>query len=91
MIAYAMVLLTAHDDVLKADTIDVQYGTKDYKVCGDMVRAFIRATNHSYYEYPYEDCLAYGLELVPPVLRPIITYLYETLKETIVWDGPEFE
>ena len=89
MIAYAMVLITDRADVLKAKTIDVQYGTKEYQICGDMMRAFIRATSHSYYEYPHEDCLAYGLNLVPPMLQPIIGYLYETLKETIIWNEQE--
>ena len=84
MIAYAMMLITDRADVHKADTIDVRYGTKDYQMCGEMVRAFIRATSHSYYNYPHEDCLEFGLQLVPPMVRPIIEYLYETLKETIL-------
>lgn len=85
MIAYAVVLLTDLEDTKKACTIDVQYGLARLDLCGELVRSFIRATNHAYHDYPFHDCLTLGLETVPPELRPILAYLYETLREVFVW------
>jgi len=86
MIEYAIVLLTDVEDVRKAGMIDVQYGTATLSLCGELVRSFIRSTNHAYHDYPYSNCLAYGLEHIPPELRPILAHLYDTLKEVIVWN-----
>lgn len=86
MIAYAVVLLTDIGDALEAPRIEVQYGTKRLDLCGEVVRAFVRSTNHAYHDFPYSDCLDCGLTLVPPELREIFRHLYNTLKETIVWD-----
>ena len=86
MIEYAIVLLTDLEDIREACRIDVQFGTARLSLDGDIVRAFVKCTNHAYYDYPFDNCLGYGLELVPPELRPIFEYLFETLKETIVWN-----
>ena len=86
MIEYAMILLTDLEDIHEASRIEVRYGTITHNICGEMVRAFVKSTNHAYHDYPFDNCLGYGLELVPPEMRPIFEYLYETLKETIVWD-----
>lgn len=91
MIAYAVMLLTDLEDVEEADTIDVVYGTRKLGLSGVVVRSFVRSTNHAYHDFPYDDCLSYGLSLVPPPLRPIFKYLYETLKETILWDEQSSE
>lgn len=88
MIAYAIVLLTDLEDIFEADRIEVCYGTNTCKIDGEMVRTFVKATNHAYHDFPYSDCLSYGLTLVPPEMRPIFEYLYETLKETIIWNEP---
>lgn len=88
MVAYAIVLLTDMEDVHEACRIEVRYGTITHSICGETVRAFVRATNHTYHDYPNRNCLACGLEFVPPEMRPIFEYLYETLKETIVWTDP---
>ena len=81
-----MVLLTNMEDIHEASRIEVRYGTTTLNICGETVRAFVRATNHTYHDYPLDNCLGYGLSLVPPEMRPIFEYLYETLKETIAWD-----
>lgn len=87
MIAYKVVLLTDIENVLEACTIDIMYGTSKLSLCGEMVRTFVRATNHAYHDYPFDDCLELGLTLVPPELRYILRYLYETLKGEIEWTG----
>ena len=89
MIAYAIVLLTAAADIQRVERIEVQVGTKSCSLDGDTVRAFINCTNHAYHDFPSHDCLAYGLELIPPELREIFAYLYETLKEVFIWNEPD--
>lgn len=86
MIAYTIMLLTEIADIKEAPHIAIQCGTEELHICGDIVRAFVRCTNHAYHDYPFDDCLGYGLELIPPELRSVFAYLYETLKETIVWN-----
>lgn len=86
MIAYAIVLLTDIEDIHKAESIDIMYGTAELSLHGEAVRRFVECTNHAYHDFPYYDCLTAGLEFVPPKLRFIFAHLYETLKETIVWD-----
>ena len=88
MIEYAIVLLTAIEDIHSAERICVQHGTKEINICGTMVREFVKATNHAYHDFPYSDCLTYGLELIPPEMRPIFEYLFETLRETLIWNEP---
>lgn len=89
MIAYAMILLTDLGDIHEACRIEVQYGTRTVSICGETVRAFVKCTNHAYHDHPFGNCLGYGLELIPPEMRPIFEYLYETLKEVFVWDEQE--
>lgn len=85
MIAYAVILLTPIENIHEAQRVLVRYGTTRYSICGEVVRAFVMSTNHAYHDFPYTDCLAHGLTLVPPEMRPIFEYLYETLKEVFVW------
>jgi len=91
MIAYAVVLLTPIENIHEAQRVLVCYGTTNHSICGDVVRAFVMSTNHAYHDYPFDNCLGYGLELIPPEMRPIFEYLYETLKEVFVWNESEFE
>ncbi len=86
MIAYAIVLLTDIADIRTAERIKIQIGTRVGCMDADTVRAFVKCTNHAYHDYPYQDCLTMGLEMIPPELRPIFEYLYIKLKETIVWN-----
>ena len=85
MIAYALVLLTDLEGIKTASRIEVRHGTVVHSICGEIVRAFVQATNHAYHDFPYDNCLAYGLKLVPPTMRPIFEYLYETLREVFIW------
>lgn len=86
MIAYAIVLLTDLEDIKEACRINVQFGTAGLSLDGDTVRAFVQCTNHAYHDHPYDNCLAYGLTLLPPELRSIFEYLFETLREVFVWN-----
>lgn len=88
MLEYAIVLLTDLENVPNAERIEVRYGTTVHNICGETVRSFVKCTNHAYHDYPFDDCLAHGLSLIPPEFRPIFEYLYETLKETIIWTDP---
>ena len=89
MIVYAIVLLTDLADIRKAKRIYVRYGTTRHSIDADVVRDFVKCTNHAYHDFPYGNCLEYGLLLVPPVMRPVFEYLYETLREVFVWNEPE--
>ena len=86
MIAYAITLVTTMETITTASMVEVAIGTDQLVIRGSMVRDFVRCTNHAYHDYPYYDCLTMGLELVPPELRSIFRYLYETLKEVFVWN-----
>lgn len=86
MIAYAMVLLTDLEDIREVRHIVVQYGTAKLSLDGEAVRQFVKCTNHAYHDYPYQDCLAYGLALLAPEFRPVFKHLYETLREVFVWN-----
>jgi len=88
MIAYTIVLLTDLEDVHSANAVTVQHGTVRITFPGELVRDFVRTTNHAYHDFPYQNCLEYGLVLFPPAMRPIFEYLYETLKEVFVWNKP---
>lgn len=86
MIACEIVLLTNVEDIEKVKYIKVQCGAGELILPGEVIRSFVKCANHAYHDYPHRDCLTVGLEFVPPELRPIYEYLYETLKETIIWD-----
>jgi len=83
-----MILLTDMEDVHEACRIEVRYGTTTHNICGSVVRDFVKCTNHAYHDYPYKNCLEVGLGLIPPEMRPIFEYLYETLREVFVWNEP---
>jgi len=86
VIEYAIVLLTNIEDVKKVNRVKVRFGTEVYSINGEIARAFVESTNHAYHDYPHHNCLEHGLEFVPPELRPIFEYLYETLREVCPWN-----
>ena len=86
MIEYAIILLTDVADIHKAKRIEVRYEDTEHSIDGEVVRAFVRSTNHAYHDHPHADCLSCGLELIPPAMRSIFEYLYETLREVWIWN-----
>ena len=83
MVALANTLLTDIEDVNEAFDIEMMWDGHVRHLCGFVVRAFVAATNEAYSMFPGKDCLADGLELIPPEMRDVFEYLYEELKEVI--------